>query len=257
MSFIVRQSKKRRGQDLGELSSIQNLESLRIERGDFKNTIQAIEITVYFQVVLKKMTHEELDKKLEKLVRYVFGDILVNLRSTEDLWRKSNSNTEKVHKYFFSFGESNLGTIELICVGIETFGRIFCGKKDEYYKNVSKDSFVSFIEKFFPHNYSSYGAEIYYRYRCALLHSHILGFRQSFYPTRNGRNESHRHLSFGNAENNNFVASPDMAHPRMVLNIDLLYDDFKKAVEKFLELALENKQNLENIERSLEDIPTD
>lgn len=197
------------------------------------------------------MTNEQIEKKLKFIIRWVFSDIAVNVRSDNKIWQEKNLDKETVYKYGFEVGESNIGSIQLICVGIETFGRIAKGKKDE--KDVSKDCFVGFIKSYFSDEYKNIAEELYKRYRCGLLHSHILGFKNAFYPNRYNRDKKACHLFFGNESNSEFQAICDKQHQRMVLDIDKFYSDFKSAVSNFCEELFLSNQLVINVSKSLED----
>ena len=201
------------------------------------------------------MEKEKLDRKLRFLIRWIFSDIVINLRSNNGVWKKHGADSEQVYKYGFKLDESNIGTIQLICIGVETFGRVFKGRKNE--RDCAKDCFVSFMKNFFPKEYHSVSMEIYKRYRCSLLHGHILGYKENFYPNRYERDARASHLSFGNEQlkPDSFVAEQDATHTRMVLDVDRFYNDFKHAVEIFCEKILKEKENILNVEKSLEDIP--
>ena len=203
----------------------------------------------------KFMSSRNLEKKLKFLIRWIFSDILICLRSTNEIWKKNNLHTVNVYKYSFEINEANIGAIQLICVGIETFGRIFLGKKDE--KDVSKKCFTEFIKEFFPKKYFALADEIYKRYRCILLHGHVIAYKNSIYPNRYRRDEKAEHLAYANNLLNDFAEKPDSAHQRLVIDVDVFYADFKNAVEIFCEKVIKSQLLLNNIEKSLEDIPED
>lgn len=198
------------------------------------------------------MTKEQLENKLKRIVKWIFSDIVINLRSNNEIWKDYNLGHIKVYKWGFEIGESNIGVIQLICAAIEVFGRIFKGKRSE--RDVSRECFTTFIKNFFPKEYHQFADEIYTKYRCGLLHSHILDYKNSFYPNRYNRDPRAKHLMFADKNLNEFVNNPDENHPRMVLDIDRFFYDFKHAVETFCDTVLREKINITNVEKSLKEL---
>ncbi|MFA5926571.1 MAG: hypothetical protein WC844_00155 [Patescibacteria group bacterium] len=197
----------------------------------------------------------ELDKKLHILISWLFRDIAVNVYSNSKRWTVRDTGqplSKTVSGVRILLGESNLGSIQLMCVAIETLGRVWLGKKDDV--GVSSQCFTEFIRVFFPARYYDLRNEIYNRYRCGLLHSHILGFKNSFYPNRKLRNSDARHLYFASVNNNSFNPRPGPEYPRMVVDVDIFYQDLCSATTKLYEKIINGGEHNSEAARSLEDI---
>jgi len=201
------------------------------------------------------MTNEVIKNRLRFITRWVLGDITINIRSTAKVWENQKQDKESVNEYEFEIGESNIGSIQLICAGIETFGRILDGKKDD--RNCSSDCFVNFIKGYFSRQYHNLSDELYEKYRCSLLHSHVLGFKTTLFPNRCMRNAQAQHLYFGNECNSSFQPNEDSDHQRLILDVDQFYQDFKSAVEKYSRELFDSPKLLAKAKRSLEDLPED
>jgi len=218
-----------------------------------------------------------LEKKFKFITRWVFGDILINLRSIKCIWRQNDLHEFKVYKWDFELDESSIGTLQLICAAIETYGRIMLGYgyKDEI--GLSRESFISFIYHFFPKEYREKANDIYSHYRCGLLHSYVLGYnsQKGFFPTRAKKQYWDRHLWYTNSRNNSPSKERDVQHQRLIINIDTFFKDFREAVEKYIEIAIKDKKidsfeielirrkkieiksSRKNAEKSLMEIPED
>lgn len=201
------------------------------------------------------MTDETIRKKLNFIIRWIFSDIVVNIRSNERIWKKSRLNEETVCNKKFDIGESNIGSIQLICAGIETFGRILDGKKDD--PNCSRECFTDFVKAYFPNQYNHLADTLYEKYRCSLLHSHVLGYKTTLFPNRYSRSPQALHLHFGDETNTSFQPDEDSSHQRMIIDIDHFYEDFKQAVENYCAELFKSGDLRNKAERSLEDLPED
>lgn len=201
------------------------------------------------------MTEEVIRNKLKFIIHWIFSDIAINIRSDAKIWENCKKNKEKVFDYEFEIGESNIGSIQLICAGIETFGRILDGRKDD--RNCSQECFTNFVEKYFSAAYKGLSATLYTKYRCSLLHSHVLGFKTTLFPNRYLRNSEALHLYFGDEDNSSFQPDEDSVHQRMIIDIDVFYNDFKAAVEKYCSDIFRSTELKKNALHSLEDLPED
>lgn len=184
-----------------------------------------------------------LERKFKFITRWIFGGLLINLQSTKCVWWQKDLHKFKIYNWELELDEANIESLQLVCSAIETYGRIMLGHGDR--EGVSEESFVAFITQFFPKKYQGKANEIYSHYRCGLLHSYILGYNspKGFFPTRgNDRQYWDKHLWFTNAQNNNISKSKNASHQRLVLNINIFFKDFQKAVEKFIGLAISDKK---------------
>lgn len=129
--------------------------------------------------------------------------------------------------------ESNAGTLQLTCAGVETFGRLLLGEGSN--DGVSKKSFIGFIENYFSVPYQARGLDIYETYRCGLLHSHYLGFDtdKGFFPTR-----GNKHLHYTNVSATTCSPVKTTSETRLIMNVETFAADFQQAVETYVQDAL-------------------
>lgn len=189
-----------------------------------------------------------LKSKLHRLVRMSFQDIYANAYASGEIWQMAGKTDFKVGGWAFRLGESNAGTLQLICVGIETFGRVLLGYTNE--RGKSEEAFVSFMA-LFPAAYHSKAKEIYSSYRCGFLHSQYLGYdsiESGFFPTRAVRSLHDSHLEYANRQGDAASSTKNKNCFRLILNIDTFLNDFRGAVEEYLK-AVETAANLSLIDR--------
>jgi len=176
-----------------------------------------------------------LNNKFKFITRWIFKDIFVNVLSTKCIWGTTNYHMCEVGEFEFEINESNIGSLQLTCSAIETYGRIMLGEGIK--EGVSEKCFVAFIIKYFPKKYKSKANELYSNYRCGLLHSHVLGFNsgKGFFPTR-GKDRNHwdKHLQYTNADASRVSKNKNQDCQRLILNIDDFFQDFRKAVTNYV-----------------------
>lgn len=207
---------------------------------------------------------DELKSKAHRLVRMVFQDVYANYHARTDVWVASGPTHVIVNGWRINLGESNAGTLQVICAGIETFGRALLGYAVD--RNVSGKSFAGFVESYFPSHYSGRGEEIFSCFRCGLLHSHYLGFSSDdgFFPTRNGRSHDANHLQYADLAGRVASSTKDAQRFRLILNIDIFTRDFHGAVESYLDDVKNSRMKTvsgtsldvsANLKKSLKDFP--
>lgn len=191
----------------------------------------------------------------------IFQDVYANYHARTAVWEATPPQKVVVNGWRINLGESNAGTLQVVCAGIETFGRALLGYTVE---RKSQDSFVGFIETYFPPMYRGRGTEIYSCFRCGLLHSHFIGHSSSsgFFMTRDGTLNTHLHYT--NISGTAASSTKDAQLFRLVLDINVFTADFQRAVEDYLK-DVENAGtkvvagvsiNLEsNLKASLKDFP--
>lgn len=206
----------------------------------------------------------ELESKTHRLVRMVFQDVYANFYSRPDTWRITPPSAVIVNGWRINLGESNAGTLQVICAAIETFGRALFGYTVE--RDVSGKTFAGFIDAYFSQEYRGRGAEIYSCFRCGLLHSHYLGFGSAsgFFPSRNGRTLGENHLQYADLAGKTATVAKDALHFRLILNINIFTADFQRAVELFIDDVKNGRTKtvgdqaldlLANLRTSLKDFP--
>lgn len=187
---------------------------------------------------------EKLKRQFKFITRWIFKDILVNIRSTKCIWWQNDLHKAKIYDFNFELDESNTGALQLICAAIETYGRIMLGYGTQGGK--TEESFIAFLSSgFWPKEYKVKANEIYTHYRCGLLHSYTLGYRShvGFFPTRgNDRQFWNKHLWFTDISNGEVSKTKNPSHQRLIINIDTFFEDFKKAVEKYIDVAINDKK---------------
>ncbi len=178
---------------------------------------------------------DELRSKAHRLVRMVFQDVYANYHARPSVWAATPPLDVVVYGWNIKLGESNAGTLQVICAGIETFGRALLGYTVE--RDVSAKSFAAFVEAYFGPAYKGMGQVIYASFRCGLLHSHYLGFGSAdgFFPTRNGRSLHDKHLEYADLSGGRASSTKDSQYFRLILNIDLFVEDFRQAVARFMD----------------------
>ncbi len=204
----------------------------------------------------------KLESKSRRFVRMIFQDIFANLHSKPEVWKSTPQ--QSVGGWPIPLGESNGGTLQLVCVGIETCGRALLGYKNQGGK--SEESFTAFLTHYFPATYQGSTKALYVCYRCGLLHSHYLGFGtdSGFYPTRRGRLLSDKHLQFTDLAGQVASATKTAHSNRLIINIDTFTADFKASVENYLADLNSGAPKthsgkpmdlVKNLKQSLEDLP--
>lgn len=185
---------------------------------------------------------EEFASRLKRIVRMVFQDLLVNLHSDGTVWKAAGRGPFAVARWDIALGESNAGTLQLTCAGIETFGRLLLGEAAN--GSVSKKAFIAFIENYFPATYQTRGLDIYETYRCGLLHSHYLGFGsdKGFFPTRGSKQFWDRHLQYTDLAAKTCSMTKTAMERRLIINVETFAADFQKAVEAYVQDALAGRQ---------------
>lgn len=192
----------------------------------------------------RSWTHLRMDNKLKskahRLVRMVFQDVYVNYHARNEVWTACPPSSVIVNGWKLNLGPSNAGTLQLVCAGVETFGRVLLGYSND--EGVSGESFSTFIELYFPSAYKNNGKKLFETFRCGLLHSHFLGYgsEKGFLPTRTGAMLSDRHLQYADLAAENATPTKDLKYFRLIVNIDTFTADFQKAVEEYLK-EVENK----------------
>lgn len=196
---------------------------------------------------VENLKKDKVIGKLAYLIRWVFHDIIVNLKSTPLIWEATGLKCQVSISEEVPLGESQVGTLQLILVGIETFGRVMLGEKNNDSKGVSYRCFKKFIAVHM-NLYKATAGEIYGRYRCGLLHSGILGYnsKKGFLIKRGPVYNHLGHTSKGN---------------RLIINIDKFYEDFEKGVINLTRdicvSTVNNNELYNNAKKSLEDLDKD
>ncbi|MFH1749627.1 MAG: hypothetical protein ABH837_01900 [bacterium] len=202
-------------------------------------------------------------KKLNFLIRWVFQDLLINIESYKNIWSNYNKNgfssgKIKIVDSRIILNESNMGSLQLLCVGVELFGRVINGFGIK--KKKSGKAFKLFMERFKNSRYRSLKSDLYKCYRCGLLHSYILGYDDKevgFFPVRGTLDH---HLMFTTRNGKQPKLEKSSRNFRLAVDIDQFYKDFKEAVECLIfDFKNNNLSELEykNIKKSIYNIPQD
>lgn len=193
----------------------------------------------------------------------------MNIKSDEFVWRDHYRNNPsqcniKVGNSNVVLKESNMGSLQLICVGIETFGRIMNGFRNESGKingkAKSEIAFTSFLNYFQNKKYNAFADELYKRYRCGLLHSFILGYDDKNLGFAPVRGNCSWHLIYTTKNIKFRSETKSNKYFRLVINIDRFYKDFKEAVEGIIDKFQDNlltKDEYNNIAKSVKNLNED
>lgn len=106
---------------------------------------------------------------------------------------------------------ANFAATNLICCGIDFFGRVCCSSKP-------KKRFQKFVKSYFDQKYGDYCLFLYEVYRCGLVHQYFPKARAA--------------IAGCNQDANCHLKLTDQGR-RFTIHIKCFFDDFKKAIEGY------------------------
>jgi len=121
--------------------------------------------------------------------------------------------------------QSNFGAFTLICCAIDAFGGLYLGCR-----KTSRDTFKGFVRKYFSKECSNYIDDIWTDFRCGFVH--YLAPKSQYGIIRGSENPYFQKIK---------KQYSDREEERLVINLDLFWQDFQEAIRKYYNELLEDE----------------